>query len=124
MAERFASGMLGVLFPHLVELDRADNDPGEEIAMLAGLLEQALTEPGSTPAEASSAHEVAQRLISRLGLIRERLLLDAQAIYDGDPAAHGVDEVIVAYPGFLAIGLYRIAHELHGQAPLFGSSSF
>lgn len=43
------------------------------------------------------------------------LLEDAQAIYKGDPAAKSVDEVILAYPGFLAIAVYRIAHWLHQQ---------
>ncbi len=35
------------------------------------------------------------------------------AAYDGDPAATGCEEVILAYPGFRAIFTYRIAHELH-----------
>jgi serine O-acetyltransferase len=58
-------------------------------------------------------------LYSRLGLIRGALLLDARAIYEGDPAARSVDEVILAYPGFVAIATYRIAHELHGRVVLF-----
>lgn len=40
---------------------------------------------------------------------------DAEAICKGDPAASSVDEVILAYPGFLAIAVYRIAHWLHLQ---------
>lgn len=43
------------------------------------------------------------------------LLEDAQAIFKGDPAAKSIDEVIIAYPGFLAIAVYRIAHWLHQQ---------
>lgn len=38
--------------------------------------------------------------------------MDAEAIYKGDPAARSTDEVILAYPGFYAITIYRIAHEL------------
>jgi serine O-acetyltransferase len=41
------------------------------------------------------------------------LLEDAQAIYKGDPAAKSLDEVILAYPGFLAIAVYRLAHWLY-----------
>ena len=44
--------------------------------------------------------------------IRQALALDAQASYDGDPAAESIDEVIYCYPGFHAITVYRIAHEL------------
>ncbi len=45
--------------------------------------------------------------------IRAMLLEDVQAAYDGDPAAMNLDEVILAYPGLLAISVYRLAHELH-----------
>lgn len=45
-----------------------------------------------------------------------RLLLDTdiKAAFDGDPAARSVDEVLVCYPGILAIIHYRLAHALHG----------
>jgi len=45
--------------------------------------------------------------------IRERLAGDVQAAYDGDPAAVHTDEVILAYPGVLAVTIYRFAHALH-----------
>ncbi len=38
---------------------------------------------------------------------------DVEAAYLGDPAATGNDEVIICYPGFRAIMIYRIAHSLH-----------
>ncbi len=47
--------------------------------------------------------------------IHEQLTLDAEAIEAGDPAAHGTSEVVLAYPGFLALAYYRIAHALHLQ---------
>ena len=37
---------------------------------------------------------------------------DLDAIYDGDPAANSRSEIILCYPGFFAIFIYRIAHEL------------
>jgi serine O-acetyltransferase len=42
----------------------------------------------------------------------ELLTKDATAIYEGDPAATSTEEVIICYPGFYAILVYRIAHEL------------
>ena len=47
--------------------------------------------------------------------IYKLLLSDVNAGYEGDPAATSVDEVIIAYPAFLAIGAYRIGHELYKQ---------
>ena len=51
--------------------------------------------------------------LASLPRIRRVLLEDAQAARDGDPAASSLDEVVLAYPGFLAITVHRLAHELH-----------
>ncbi|GAB4145382.1 MAG: hypothetical protein Fur0015_12690 [Ignavibacteriales bacterium] len=57
--------------------------------------------------------EVADKFFSKLPEIHKNLWLDAKAIHEGDPASESVDEVILAYPGFLAIAIYRFAHELY-----------
>ncbi len=44
--------------------------------------------------------------------IHDKLWNDARAFFLEDPAAKNVDEVILAYPGFMAIAVHRIAHEL------------
>jgi serine O-acetyltransferase len=59
------------------------------------------------------ARELAERFLCKIVEIREMLAFDVQAAYDGDPAAVNTDEVIMAYPGVLAISVYRFAHELH-----------
>lgn len=38
---------------------------------------------------------------------------DLLAAYDGDPAAGCFEEIILAYPGLMAVTVYRIAHELY-----------
>ena len=48
----------------------------------------------------------------KLETIYKNLRLDPVKIYEFDPAASSVYEVIVSYPGFYAITVYRIAHEL------------
>jgi len=58
------------------------------------------------------AQTLTSRFLQRVPCIRDALALDAQAAYDGDPAAKSVDEVIYCYPGFYAVTVYRIAHEL------------
>lgn len=45
----------------------------------------------------------------------KNLLLDAEEILKFDPAAQSIEEVLVAYPGFYATAIYRIAHQLHTQ---------
>jgi len=64
------------------------------------------------PECASEAQEITERFMERLVEIRQRLALDVQAHYEGDPAATGVDEVVFCYPGVYAISVHRIAHAL------------
>ena len=45
--------------------------------------------------------------------LKDHLIKDVQAIYEGDPAARAPEEVILSYPGFYAISIYRIAHEFY-----------
>lgn len=52
--------------------------------------------------------------LDRLADVRHELELDAAAIEAGDPAALGAEEVVLAYPGFLALAFYRVAHVLRG----------
>jgi serine O-acetyltransferase len=58
------------------------------------------------------AADLARRFLRRVPAVRALLALDAQAAYDGDPAAKSIDEVIYCYPGFYAVCVYRLAHEL------------
>ncbi len=43
----------------------------------------------------------------------EKINLDAVAIANNDPAANSVEEVYLSYPGFFAIAVYRLSHELY-----------
>jgi serine O-acetyltransferase len=62
---------------------------------------------------APRARELTQVFLRRLPEIRRLLLRDVQAAFDGDPAASSLDEVVLAYPGLLAVSVYRIAHALY-----------
>ncbi|MBL8878311.1 MAG: hypothetical protein JNG88_04245 [Phycisphaerales bacterium] len=53
--------------------------------------------------------------IEKIPDIRAMLALDVQAAYDGDPAATSMSEIVLAYPGVLAITIYRYAHELYAM---------
>ncbi len=60
------------------------------------------------------ASHVANVFLDSLPQVLELLMTDIQALYDGDPAAGSLEEVLVAYPGLYAIFVYRIAHVLYG----------
>ncbi|MHC5190863.1 MAG: serine O-acetyltransferase EpsC [Planctomycetota bacterium] len=58
------------------------------------------------------ASRYADDLLGKVPQIRETLKTDIQAAYDGDPAAHSFEEVVISYPYINAISIYRVAHEL------------
>ena len=54
-----------------------------------------------------------RKFLQKLPAIRESLMKDVQAAYDGDPACRNFDEVILCYPGLNAVTIHRMAHELY-----------
>ncbi|MDQ9020186.1 serine O-acetyltransferase EpsC [Acinetobacter sichuanensis] len=61
--------------------------------------------------------EIAQNIVTefaqKLPELRRLLDTDVIAAYHGDPAARSVDEVLLCYPGIMAIIYHRIAHEFY-----------
>jgi serine O-acetyltransferase len=58
------------------------------------------------------AEQITGKLIDTIPELRRRIHMDVQAAFEGDPAAQGREEVILAYPGIEAILVHRVAHEL------------
>jgi serine O-acetyltransferase len=103
--------LLDILFPQRAE--QAFGTPGEiRDAFEASSAElRALLRPLEGEIEDPSV--VAAAFFQLLPEIHRQLLVDAAGIERGDPAAENVDEVILAYPGFLAIAVHRIAHRFY-----------
>ncbi len=59
------------------------------------------------------ADEICHVFLNKLGEIKSLLFKDIQALYEGDPAASSQEEILICYPGFYAISIYRMAHELY-----------
>ncbi len=58
-------------------------------------------------------HQICVMFINALPDVKKLLIKDIEAIYEGDPAAKCHEEVLICYPGFYAISIYRIAHVLY-----------
>lgn len=63
--------------------------------------------------DCEKAIAITRQFARRLPYVRSLLESDLHAAYEGDPAAHSIDEVLVCYPGITAISHYRLAHELY-----------
>ncbi len=61
----------------------------------------------------AKAQKSVENLLDALPTIRQTLEEDIQAAYEGDPAARSTMEIVMSYPGLLAVTVHRIAHELY-----------
>ncbi len=61
----------------------------------------------------AQAVAIVTEFASRLPRVRGVLDADIRAAFEGDPAARSEDEVLICYPGLLAITHHRLAHELY-----------
>ncbi len=59
------------------------------------------------------AEEICDAFFQKLPRLQEMLQKDVNAGFLGDPAAQSKEEIIICYPGFYAISVYRFAHELY-----------
>lgn len=108
LAEDFALRALALLFPQFVSsrthtpIDLAGSAAQLRAALLE-TIEPLVAEPKT----------VVDAFFDALPAIHAMLVKDVSAIHACDPAAESRDEVIVAYPGFLAIAVHRMAHQLY-----------
>lgn len=54
--------------------------------------------------------DIIEKFLDRLPLVDNMLKTDLDALFEGDPAAESKTEIILCYPGFSAIFVYRIAN--------------
>jgi len=109
----FVDSLFEVLFPHFSPKDVNSLSTLEELVNTSAQLLSDLCAPVLLSREAGI--ELQDAFIRELPSFCSTLHEDAQAIYRGDPAAASIDEVLVAYPGFLAITVYRVAHWLSNR---------
>jgi serine O-acetyltransferase len=57
--------------------------------------------------------KVGMAFLRDLPRIRRALIDDVRAAYEADSAASSIHEVLLAYPGFIALAGHRLAHRLH-----------
>jgi serine O-acetyltransferase len=111
LAQQFAPQVLGVLFPHFSGVAACNEGVVEEdvrqVAESLARLERAI----GTLHEAMP-EKLVERFLAGLPHVLDTLESDASAILEGDPAARSYDEVVLTYPGFYAIAIYRVAHLL------------
>jgi len=107
-----------LMFPDYFHLD--ENDGKSSMQVLEEIFEKLKRQITAAFAFCSDCTDkrtdieaLASEIVAIIPKIKESLIKDVQAIYEGDPAARAPEEVILSYPGFYAISIYRIAHEFY-----------
>ena len=111
LVPQFFTDLLGILFPNFASSPVLDfMEFQKRIQMInmemVQILSRNTNEDGIEPATNSEA------FFQGLPDVYEKLQLDIDAMFAGDPAAKSREEVIRSYPGFYAIAAYRIANSL------------
>lgn len=110
LAEEFVEAALAVLFPHFAPArNSSPAQIGPELDRLSLRLMPFLESQGMA---GSDCQTMRGRFVALLPELEHTLMLDAVAICEADPAARSVDEVVLAYPGFIAVSCYRVAKAL------------
>ena len=106
-----------LMFPDYFHLD--ENNGKTSLEVLLGIHRRLVVQIGAAYAfcaeceQEIDAEALATEIAEMIPRIKEALIKDVQAIYEGDPAARSPEEIILSYPGFYAISIYRIAHEFY-----------
>jgi serine O-acetyltransferase len=127
--KEIAESLCGVLFPMRLgpsdlhqegedfyvghTLDKALNALFQQVQLELGYNSRLACEEKSD-VEAQAA-EIVKNFARQLPALRGLLDADVEAAYSGDPAARNVDEVLLCYPGILAVIHYRLANALYNQ---------
>ena len=110
------TGLQSLMFPCYFDApEHSGKATDERLEDLLLLIKRQLTAAYSFCGESKvmDTESLAYAILAEMPHIKELLIKDVQAIYEGDPAAKSPEEVILSYPGFIAISVYRIAHELY-----------
>ena len=106
-AERMTDRLIDAMFPRhagkAIMREQALFEAAERLSALLSMLSY----------DVEGAGAVTRMLIESLPEVYRVLKTDLLAAYMGDPAAKGVDEIILCYPAFPAIATFRLAHILY-----------
>ena len=111
LAQRFVEEAMNTLFPISARRTKSSCEQESLLYQMESTLKLLLL-PVQSDLNAP-LEKVTHDFMKSLPKVYKALLKDAEAIQQFDPAARSIGEVIIAYPGFFAIMVYRLSHELY-----------
>ncbi len=115
---KITKDLQSLLFPHYFKHSEGSENVLSQTELLLNIYSRlALQIKGACVFSGTDTEKSPEALcgdfIKSLPCIKKLLIKDITAIYEGDPAAKSHEEVLICYPGFYAISVYRLAHELY-----------
>jgi serine O-acetyltransferase len=107
---RFTDKLIHLLFPILDNKDLAVEDIELSLVDLQEQLLQLISVFGDKLP--SKPGDIVQDFFKKIPFIYDQLMEEADVYFKNDPAAWSIEEIILCYPGYYAICVYRISHEL------------
>ena len=105
--ERYTDLLIEAMFPKYASLSISRKEALAQASVLIRCCAAAVT------GDDERAEAVLEAVFEALPAVKRLLLTDLEAAYRGDPAATGLDEIILCYPAFTAISTHRLAHVLY-----------
>lgn len=109
LAEEFINHLFNLLFIPTIGRQSSVKDLEKEFESLQSHLSSLVYD---VVQNAEKAQKISLSFFEKIPALYDMLLKDGEAILKFDPAARSLQEVIIAYPGFYAIAVYRLSHEL------------
>jgi serine O-acetyltransferase len=111
LAEQFIDRVFNFLFlPN--QKHQQEGDLEKELNLLKGQFSSLAYDV--VHKEEKAVH-ITETFFEAIPALYAKLIKDAEALLQFDPAARSVEEVLVAYPGFYATAVYRLSHQLWEQ---------
>lgn len=112
-AQNFADNIINFLFPF--KADKRCSLPLIELNLSQLQLDfKDLLNPLEKILEDTN-NNLSDKFFNKIPVIYESLIKDARLFFDFDPAAKSMESVILYYPGFYCIAIYRLANVLYNQ---------
>jgi serine O-acetyltransferase len=111
-AEDFIDELFNFLFLPKTVKHKQPSDLEKEFQLLKGQFSSLVYD---VLHDGDKANEITDTFFAAIPTIYQKLIKDADAVLNFDPAAKSLEEVLVAYPGFYATAIYRLSHQLYLQ---------
>lgn len=105
--------LICLLFPQRSSREEASRDIETQVEKLRQDFIRYYDSVSSLAENKEDSSVIIDRFFDEISAIARTLDTDADAAFAGDPAAYSREEIIITYPGFYAVCIYRLGHALY-----------